>query len=86
MSGRRPRIPPTRHRRLRVIGGSLDGGTVPACDPEGRLVGFITRGTTGEVWIREGDEARFLPGASVEDGYIAITRPPPPNDDEERVG
>jgi hypothetical protein len=72
-----------RDRRLRVIGGSLDGGTVPAFDPDGRLVTFITRGTTGEVWVRDADEARFLPGASVEDGYIAITRPP--DDDEERV-
>jgi len=63
---------------LRVIGGSMDGQTVPAFDPDdGRPVDYMTRPATGEVWIRFGEALRLIPGAEVMDGYIAITNGEP---------
>jgi hypothetical protein len=75
VSGRRPHA-----KTLRVSGGSTDGWTVSAFGPDGRPLGFVYRVSTGEVWLRDGDEFRLAPGASVEDGWIALrvesTEPP----------
>jgi hypothetical protein len=63
---------------LRVIGGSMDGETVPALDPDGCPFGYMSRPSTGEVWLRFGDDLRLISGAEVMDGYIAFTNGEPP--------
>lgn len=61
--------------QLKIIGGSQDGETVPMRGADGRPLVYVYRSSTKEVWLRDGDALRYIPGASLEEWGIAFERP-----------